>query len=292
MARMIATVSIGIVGRAIKYRQVMLVPRTAAFKRTLVVAIAMTATPPLAAAGLTVDVIPDFVGMAVGSTTEWMGAKDRTIGIVPAARMQLEGHRFAELYGPFGDVNLLDVPNWEFGPMLSYRFGRKDVKDPVVNALPPIDGGLEAGVFAGYHYVNTRDIPWRLRVGVGVLTAVSGDATGSHVTPYGSFWVPLSPTVFVGVGGGFTWSSDSFMRQRFGVSPAVADGLPAYSPNGGVRQFYAWPAVMVRLNPRWFVGGGAFYQRLTGDASNSPIVTQRGDRNQWSVGAGIGYAWR
>jgi len=265
---------------------------TADLKRTLLVVAAMSATPPLAAAGLTVDVIPDFVGLAVGSTTEWMGAKDRTTGIVPAARMQLQGHRFAELYGPFGDVNLLDVPNWEFGPMLSYRFGRKDVKDPVVNALPSIDGGIEAGVFAGYHYVNTRDIPWRLRVGVGLLTAVSGDATGSHVTPYASFWMPLSPTVFVGVGAGLTWSSDSFMRQRFGVSPGASNALPEYSPSAGVRQIYAWPAVIVRLNPRWFVGAGAFYQRLTGDAANSPIVTQRGDRNQWSVGGGIGYAWR
>ncbi len=264
----------------------------AGLKRTLLLAAAMSTTPPLAAAGLTVDVIPDFVGLGVGSTTEWMGAKDKVTGVVPAARVQLEGHRFAELYGPFGDVNLLDVPNWEFGPMLSYRFGRKDVEDPVVNSLPPIDGGVEAGVFAGYHYVNTGNIPWRLRVGVGWLTAVSGDATGSHVTPYGSFWMPLSPTVFVGLGAGFTWSSDSFMRQRFGVDSAATSALPAYSPGAGVRQVYAWPAVIVRLSPRWFVGGGAFYQRLTGDAAKSPIVTQRGDRNQWTVGGGIGYAWR
>jgi outer membrane protein len=46
------------------------------------------------------------------------------------------------------------------------------------------------------------------------------------------------------------------------------------------------------LGPRWFAGAGAFYQRLTGDAADSPIVTQRGDRNQWTVGGGIGYAWR
>jgi outer membrane protein len=38
-------------------------------------------------------------------------------------------------------------------------------------------------------------------------------------------------------------------------------------------------------------GAGAFYQRLTEDAANSPIVTQRGDRNQWTVGAGLGYGW-
>jgi len=25
---------------------------------------------------------------------------------------------------------------------------------------------------------------------------------------------------------------------------------------------------------------------------DSPIVTQRGDRNQWTAGAGVGYVWK
>jgi MipA family protein len=96
-----------------------------------------------------------------------MGAKDRVIGFAPAARVQLQGNRFAELYGPFADVNLLETPNWGLGPMVSYRFGRKDVDDPVVNTLPSISGGFEAGVFAGAHYVNAQGIPWRLGRRVG-----------------------------------------------------------------------------------------------------------------------------
>lgn len=255
---------------------------------------AMSVSTPLAAAGLTVDIVPNFIGLGIGSTTEWMGAKDRVIGVVPAGRVQFQGHRFAELYGPFLDVNLLNVPNWEFGPMVSYRFGRKDVDDSVVNALPSIGGGLEAGVFAGAHYVNADGIPWRLRVGVSALAGVSGDATGGHLTPYASFWMPLSTTVFVGVGAGLTWSSDSFMQQRFGVTPAAASisGLPVYTADAGVRQVYAWPAVIWIFSPQWYAGAGAFYQRLTGDAADSPIITQRGDRNQWTVGAGVAYAWR
>ena len=41
----------------------------------------MSVTTPLAAAGLTIDVVPDFVGLGVGSATQWMGAKDRVIGV-------------------------------------------------------------------------------------------------------------------------------------------------------------------------------------------------------------------
>ena len=243
---------------------------------------------------VTVDFIPNFVGAAAGTTTEWIGSKDRIAGVAPAGRVQFSGQRFVELYGPTVDVNLLDSPNWEFGPLLSYRFGRKDVKDPVVNLLPSIDDGWEAGAFVGWHYTQTEGIPWHLRLGLVVDAAISGGASGGDVSPFASFWFPLSHTVFVGVGAGFTWSSASFMQQRFGVDPAAANasGLPAYTAGAGVRQFFAWPSIVIQLEEHWFAGAGGFYQRLTGDAAGSPIVTQRGDRNQWTVGAGIGYAWK
>jgi outer membrane protein len=99
--------------------------------------------------------------------------------------------------------------------------------------------------------------------------------------------------VFAGVGAGVTWSSASFMEQRFGVTPSdsTATGLPVYTAGAGMRQVYAWPAVIVRVSERWFVGTGAFYQRLTGDAADSPIVAERGTPNQWTAGVGVAYAW-
>src|SRR5262249_15125353 len=132
------------------------------------------------------------------------------------------------------------------------------------------------------------------RVGIALTTGLTGDATGMQVSPYASLWVPLSPKVFVGLGGGVTWASESFMQQRFGVTPSAAasSGLPVFDAGSGMRQYYVWPAVIVRVSEKWFVGGGAFYQRLTGDAADSPIVTQRGDPNQWTIGVGAGYAWR
>jgi outer membrane protein len=245
------------------------------------------------AAGITVDVIPNFVGAGLGSTTEWLGSKERIWAVVPGGRVQLEKNRFVEVYGPIVDMNVLDSPNWEFGPMASYRFGRSEVEDPVVNLLPPIDGGLEAGIFAGWHYTRIEGIPYRVRLGVSVTTAISGGAAGGHVTPYASVWLPLSTRLFVGVGGGLTWSSESFMQQRFGVSPeaSAASGLPVYSASAGMRQYYLWPAVIYRVSKEWYAGAGAFYQRITGDGADSPIVAQRGDANQFSAGIGVGYSW-
>ncbi|HEU4922382.1 MAG TPA: MipA/OmpV family protein [Burkholderiales bacterium] len=245
------------------------------------------------ASGIQVDVIPNFIGLGLGVTTEWHGSNDKVAGIAPGARASLEKNRFIEVYGAIADMNVLDSPNWEFGPMVSYRFGRSEVEDPVVNMLPPIDGGLEAGVFAGWHYTRIEGIPYRVRLGVALTTAISGGATGSHITPYASVWVPLSPRLFLGLGGGLTWSSESFMQQRFSVSPeaSAASGLPIYSAAAGLRQYYLWPAVIYRASKEWYVGAGAFYQRITGDGEDSPIITQRGDPNQFSAGIGVGYSW-
>lgn len=240
-----------------------------------------------------VDVIPNFVGAGAGVTTEWLGSKDTVTGVAPGGRVALEDNRFVEVYGNFADANLLASSNWELGPVVMYRFGRKDVSDPVVSLLPEIEGGLEAGVFLGWRYLRVEGIPFRVRLGVSLTTGISGGATGAHFSPYASLWVPLSHTVFVGLGGGFTWSSDSFMQQTFGVSPeaSAASGLPAYNAGAGVRQYYLWPAVIWRMSREWYVGAGGFLQKITGDGADSPIVTQRGDRNQLTAGIGLGYAW-
>jgi outer membrane protein len=263
------------------------------FLRSAVLTLGSLAGQAAFAAGIQVDVIPNFVGAGLGVTTEWLGSKDTVAGLVPGGRVQLANNRFLEVYGPMADMNALDHPNWELGPAVSYRFGRKDVSDPVVNLLPAIEGGLEAGAFAGWHYVRLEGIPFRVRLGVMAVTGVSGGATGSHVTPYASLWVPLSPRVFAGLGGGLTWSSASFMQQRFGVSPeaSAASGLPPYTAGAGVRQYYLWPAVIYRVTKEWYAGAGVFYQRITGDGADSPIVTQRGSANQLTAGLGIGYSW-
>jgi outer membrane protein len=255
--------------------------------------VAAVAAGSAAAAGIQVDVVPNFAGAGLGSTTEWMGAKERIWALAPGGRVALENNRFVEVYGPMADMNVLDSPNWEFGPFAAWRFGRSGVTDPVVGLLPEIDGGLEAGVFAGWHYVRTEGVPYRLRLGVSLVTGVSGGATGSNVTPYASLWFPLGPTVFVGLGAGFTWASESFMQQRFGISSdaSAASGLPIFKANAGVRQLYAWPALLIKLSPHWYAGAGAFWQRITGDGAASPIVTGRGERDQITAGIGLGYSW-
>ena len=252
-------------------------------------------TGRVGAAGLSVDdVVPNFIGLGAGSTTQWHGSQDRMVGAMPGARIKLQGSRFVEWYGPYVGLNLLEDDNgWEAGPLLNVRLGREGVDDPVVAQLPEIGLGLEAGGFVAWHHARLTGIPYRLRLGLMASHAVLGQTEGSQLTPYASLWVPLSEKLFIGSGLGATWASQSFMQQYFGVSPAAAEasGLPSFQADAGFRQIYWWPGVLWRIHPRWMLGAGAYGQYLVGDAADSPIIRERGDRWQWTFGLGLGYLW-
>jgi outer membrane protein len=269
-------------------------PRSLWHRLAPAVAGAIGCAPALAVPGLGSDLIPNFVGVGVGSTSQYSGSTHSVIGVLPGARYKFEGsERFVEWYGPLADVNVLDSREWQFGPALNLRFGRSNVDDPVVARLPEVDNTIEGGLALSYTYIQHGDIPWRLRVGGVALVDLRDTFHGFDDTVYASLWVPLSHTMILGVGTGASWGSASYQQAYYGVTEAgsQASGLPVYTPGGGMRQWYAWPALVVRVAPKWFVGAAAFYQRLTGDVAASPIVQQRGDPNQWTVGVGLGYAF-
>ncbi len=46
-----------------------------------------------------------------------------------------------------------------------------------------------------------------------------------------------------------------------------------------------------QLSPQWAAYTYMEYQRLVGDAANSPLVTLRGSRDQIQVGTGVTYSF-
>ena len=243
---------------------------------------------------LPVDLFPNIAGLGIGSTPEFSGAKDRITGAAPGLRYKLSGYRYVEWWGPLVNVNVIDSPHWRAGPTLNYRFGRSDVEDPAVNLLPEIDGTLEGGAFATYSHTNTKGIPWLIRMGVSGMTDLGNEHNGFSATVFGSIWMPLSRTVFVGLGGGAVYGSRDFMQTYYGVTTAgaAASGLSPYSPGGGLRNYFIWPAVIWKFDKNWAAGTMLFYQRLTGAAADSPIVRDRGTAHQLTGGIGIGYLWK
>lgn len=238
--------------------------------------------------------IPNMFGIGVGSTTEYAGGNERMIGVLPGLRYTTESGRLLEWYGPYAQFNFGSLTGFQYGPAVSLRLGRNDVDDPVVARIHEIDTTVEAGGFISYEYIHAGGIPYRLRGGINVLTNAGIVYGGARVSATGTLWVPVHTRMMLGLGVGLTWVSGSFNRTYFGVTPddSAASGLPVYTPGGGLQQGTGWLGAIYRIDQHWHVGAMIYYQRITGSAADSPIVTQRGTRNQITYGAGIAYAWR
>ena len=79
----------------------------------------------------------------------------------------------------------------------------------------------------------------------------------------------------------------------FGIDAvqAMASGLPQFDAKGGAHSAGAGVQVKYRINPQWEVHSYVEYDRLLGDAANSPLVTLRGSANQTTVGVGASYSF-
>ena len=237
---------------------------------------------------------PNFFGLGVGSYPDYIGSDDAAVGVAPIGRFALGGHRFVRLLVNDLRVNLLDDPNWQFGPVGLWRFGRDDdVDDPVVSKMREIDSSFSLGLFGAYVWRDSQDPRKQAGVGGWAHGDVTGVYNGWNAGLNAFAMQPVAKMVTLGGGAAFTYGSSNYMDEYFGVttSDALATGLPVYQAGAGVRDVRGWVAALLHLSPQWHLGAGVMYSRLVGDAADSPIVAERGSENQWIYGVGALYAW-
>ena len=277
------------------------VSRLAPWTRTICAGVAVLAAVTLdggrgwAQDAILPPVLPEgnVVAVGVGAYPDYVGSDDYSIGAIPLARYQFWGKRDVTLIGNTLNVNLLDSAGWRLGPSSMLRFGRSDVDDKVVDRVHEVDPSLDLGAFVGYI--------WRLgddpRMLVGTSAWVLADVTGSHdgytagANVFGAY--PVLQWLTLAGGAATTYGSESYMRAYFGVTPAdsQASGLATFQPDAGFRDVRGWLVALVHLSTRWTVGAGLGYSYLVDDAAESPIVSERGSRNQFLYGAGAMFIW-
>lgn len=234
------------------------------------------------------------VALGVGSAPDFIGSGDNDGAIGPVARYHFSGKRYVQLLGPQLSVNLLSDDVWQFGPQLLVRFERgSDVKDSVVKQMRTIDMALEAGVFVAANWKLGDDPRHR----VGVRADAQAGENGYEGTLTANYFLPVARAVVLNVGGGMGFTNDKWARTYYGVEGSDVALFPSlggreYKPDGGVNDYRVNVSALVHLSPNWHLGVGARYQKLQGDAADSPIVDERGSQDQWIYGAAIGYVWQ
>ncbi len=182
------------------------------------------------------------------------------------------------------DFRLFSKGGFSIGPVASIQGKRKesDVGAPV-GKVPTT---FEAGAFAQYDLSSSIRMRTEVRKGIGGHEGLVAALGGDYVWRDGDrYLLSLGPRLLL--------SNGRYQRAWFGVSPeaSAASGLPEYRPGGGVHAVAATSGFNYQLDRRFGLFGFVRYERLVGDAANSPIIRDLGSRNQFAAGLGATYTF-
>ena len=215
----------------------------------------------------------------------WPGASDLSVGPYVDVSRAREGEDFA-FEAPdesFGSP-LLHSGNFAFGPAVGF-IGKRSAAD-VGAGLPKVGLTIEAGAFAQVALTPAFRFRVEGRKGLTGHKGWAGEVSADYVARQGDDWLfSIGPRVTLG--------DATYMRAYFGVTPAAAptSGLPAYDPGGGVQSVGLTAGYHRMLGKRWGIAVYGRYDRLVGDAADSPVTRQLGSRSQPSGGIALSYTF-
>ncbi len=154
---------------------------------------------------------------------------------------------------------------------------RTTSKSPELVGLADLDAALELGFGLKYQQTNWMAFG-EVRKGVVGHSGVTGTVGADLIVQSNDRWkFTVGPRVNFG--------NDEFADTYFGVDTATAN-YAAYTATGGALSAGIQASASYYLNDKWSLDGGISYQKLMGDAADSPI-TMRGSEDQWSIGVGL-----
>jgi outer membrane scaffolding protein for murein synthesis (MipA/OmpV family) len=181
------------------------------------------------------------------------------------------------------DLSLVKIGTFEAGPVANFQAARHDGSLPGIKNLP---WTIEPGAFAQFW-----PIPDRLRLRAELLHPLENDA--GWIADLSADWVEKLGRFTLSGGPRLTLIDGTEAAKLFGVSyqEASAGGVPAFDPDAGVAAFGGLFAVGYEWSDEWSTTLYTKYERLVGPAASSPITSEFGQPDQWSVGLEVDYSF-
>ena len=179
---------------------------------------------------------------------------------------------------------VLRTSGFAIGPALGFE-GKRDADD-IGAPIHKVGFSIEAGAFVQGWIGDSLRVRVDGRKGLSGHRGWTGSVSADYVARDADDWLfSIGPRV--------TLSDSKYHRAYFGITPAdaAASGLPAYDPKGGVQAVGITAGYLQQLSRRWGIATYARYDRLVGDAADSPIARDLGSRNQFSGGIALSYTF-
>jgi len=242
-----------------------------------------------------IENVPNVVGAGIGMLPDYQGSDDYMVGGAPFFKLTLpKTEYYLRFLATDLQANIINHPWLRLGPAINYRFGRNDdVEDDVVKEMKEIDGTIEAGAFIGVELVDKDNPRQRFIANVEFLSDVGGEYKGYNFSVSASYYFMVHKAVDIILGGGINYGCDNYMETYFGVDSedSARTGLDEYKAEAAFYAARVNTAAVLHLSESWHLAAGVQWRPLLSDAADSPIVEDRGDKNQWIYGLGAAYSW-
>ncbi len=213
------------------------------------------------------------VGLGVALKPAWEGAGRHDVGAYPIFKLHA-----------LNLLGLINISGPEAGFSVSPSFGltaeRKASSDPILRGLGDVDRAFEVGPRLSYRWQHARAF-LELRHGFGGHDGWVGQL-GADV-----IW-QAATNLSIEAGPRLGFADDAYMQTYFAITPqqAAASGYQTHAADAGIKNAGLKVEARYQLSNRWAMVGKLEYQRLIGDAGDSPIVTA-GSPDQLTVGLGL-----
>lgn len=226
------------------------------------------------------------VGMGADLTPNYPGSNAYSFGPFPDFGIRREGEEPAfEAGDESAGFAILNLGPISIGPAAAIVYGRR--QEEVGAPIAEVDLTYEVGLFVEAFLTEHLRLRAEARRGINGHSSWTGDIGADFI-------IHLAEASHLAIGPRLRIGEDRFMDTYFGVTPAVAAAaaLPQFDPGGGIWSAGATASFNTELSQSWGLYGYARYERLVGDAADSPIVRSFGSRNQFGVGLGLSYSFR
>ncbi|MGE0595919.1 MAG: MipA/OmpV family protein [Hyphomonadaceae bacterium] len=232
------------------------------------------------------------IGAGALYAPNYEGDDEYHVSVLPNVEVAY-GERFSASVQNGARYRWIDGANLRAGPIARLNFGRDEDGSQAfavsgdetddLRGLGDIDTSIELGGFLE-HELGALTLSVEARQG---LSGHEG-----FVADLGARWsgraAIVGQPVLWSVGPRARFVDDTYNSAFFGVTPtqSLVSGLNVYDASGGLYSYGASASLVLPLESegRWAAVVVAGLDRLEDDAAESPLVQERGDRDQASVG--------